>query len=371
MVKIGGGGPKAADTSGVARAHESVMRSHEAGAQQAASMGRTVAGVVQNVQQQGAQEAEQQARKDRLDVEMAKGDLEFVGEGVDRKVVTTEAGAAKAETAEQRAAADTATKATRAAAYELSQRLAVVKAGYADEDGALNPEGVIAVRNLAKGYKKTQALFSRVANGDPRALQEAAGQTPDPLDPAEGFEKFAVDSSGAPLSPASAGTGATDLDPGKAGTDPTHKGGGTLDMARVMPAMRAKLDHEQLKFVVSSGGEMPEDVMMDSKAWQSFNSAYVNQVAILKSGIMMPPSFKNVKERNRFFNEAAAKSVLSGAPAPGSMADPNMTAGVPPAGAPDDGTQPAAQPSSTPGTTSTTETGPGGYGFTTSRPNAQ
>ena len=367
MAKIGGGGPKAPDTSGVARAHESVMQSHRDNAQQAAQMGQAVGGVVDDVRQQGQIDAEKQARKDRLDVEMAKGDLEFKGEGADRKVVTTEAGQAAAAKASQRADIEASSKAQRAAAYELSQRMAVIKAGYT-VDGELNEGGRTALKNLGAEYKKTQKQFSRAANGDQRALQELAREIPDPRDPGS-FGDMMVDADGAPLEMGGAGMGAVDMDPGKAGTDPTHAQAGP-DPARIMPAVRAKLDHQQMKFVVNSGGEMPDDVMMDSKAWQQFNGARNNFIAIARSGVMMPPTFSNIKERNRFFNELAAKQVLSGQPLPGSMADPSLTEGLPPsAGQPDDGTQPTQQQSS-PGTTSTTESGPGGYGFTTHLPNS-
>jgi hypothetical protein len=350
MVKIGGGGPKAPDTSGVQRAHEGVMREHARGGQQAAQLGQTTTQALGLIQRQGMHDEEMAARKRRLDVEMAKSDLEFRGEGAQQTVGVTEEGQERQIRAEERARMDSASKAQRAHAYELSQQMALVKAGYT-QNGELTDAGQKALQNLSRDYKQRQAMFSRLANGDEAALKEFAASD-------EGKQAIGNAQVAQQLNQSAAGTGepmAADPGAGTAGaagiaTQPGGAQGGQLeglamDFARAIPLVRAGLDFAQLKMVVNSKGEMPEDVMMDSPAWQQFNSARNNFIAIAKSGVMMPPQFKNIKERNRFFNELAAKQVLSGRPAPGSLAEPSMMGDTPPAAGPtaDDGTprQPA------------------------------
>ncbi len=340
MVKMGGGkGPKAPDTSGVQRAHEGLMRSHEAGAQQAASMGGRAQEAVGAVQQQGQFEAEQAARKERLDVEMAKGGLEFTGEGPGRKVEATEA-AAKATGIKQTVTmAKAETEAQRAAAYELSQQTALIKAGYT-VDGELTEDGRTALKNLGRDYKKRQKLFVRVLNGDQTALVEAKSAVPQPGPVGDigggTSESVGQMQSGLP------DEGGESIEVGPFSAGPA---GGA---ARIVASIRAGIDHSQLKFVVNSKGEMPEDVMDDSPAWQAFHGWKANVASMLRSGRMMVPPFKSIKERNRFLNEAAARQVLSGFPLPGSMADPSMTQGLVAAqgsagGQADDGTQPPDQ----------------------------
>lgn len=295
----------------------------------AQSMGRAVSGAVENVQQQEKVAADQQARKDRLDVEMAKGGLQFQGKGPEKRVIPTEAAEAKAgleerkvDIAEQRAANEE----RRAAAYEMSQQISLIKSGYT-ENGELSDDGRTAIRNLGREYKKQQRLFQALNRGDPEALREAQSMMP----------------------------------------QPPEAGGDTGDAfvqgaERAVAGVRAALDFAQMKFMVASKGERPDDAMDDSLAWQSFYSWKNGIASMMKSGQMPVGNFRSIQERNRYLNEVAAKQVLKGRAAPGSMAEPLVAEGlVPaqsPAGQPDDGSQQQQQPQPSPsGPTAIANTG--------------
>lgn len=304
MVKFKGAGSslKAPDTSGVQRAHEGLMGSMQANTQQANQAGAMAQQAVGNVQEQEAL----QLRKDQLAAEMAKGGLEFQGTGSNRKVVQTEGAAQMAEREMQTKEAKVKLEQQRAAAYEMSQQVALIKAGYT-EDGELTEEGRSALKNLAREYKKQQKLFERINRGDQEAFKEAQTAVPD--------------IPGAVV-------------PGGPALNAEEAGGPPMDPKRVVQGVRAKLDHEQIKFVVNTKGEMPEDVMDDSPAWQQFHTWKADIASMMRSGLMMTPPFRNLKERNRFLNEAAARMVLKGRAAPGSMAQEPMLQGMVPAQAP-------------------------------------
>ena len=316
MVKFKGAGTttKAPDTSGVQRAHEGVMQSMARGQQAAGQAGQLAQSAAGQIQQQDQFSQEQQARKERLDVEMAKGGLQFQGKGTDKRVIPTEAAEAKAgleerkvDIAEQRAANEE----RRAAAYEMSQQLSLIKSGY-NENGELSDDGRTAIRNLGREYKKQQRLFQALNRGDPAAIQEAQSMMSEP-------DSVSVES----------GEGAI--------------GGAIQSVERVVAGVRAALDFAQMKFMVTSKGERPEDAMDDSMAWQSFYGWKQEIASMMKSGQMPVPMFQSIQQRNRYLNEVAARQVLKGKTAPGSMADPSVAQGlVPaqaPAGQPDGGSQ--------------------------------
>jgi hypothetical protein len=340
MVKFKGAGSttKAPDTSGVQRAHEGVMGSMARGQQAAGQAGQLAQSAGQQIQQQGQFDQEQQARKERLDVEMAKGGLQFQGQGVDKRVVPTEGAQKQADLAERKVDIEeqrASNEARRAAAYEMSQQLSLIKSGYT-ENGELTDEGRGAIKNLSREYKKQQRLFEGLNRGDPAAIQQAQAQMPS----AESQDEF------------------------EAGVGQMQKGFPDQAMGmsqRLVSGVKAAIDYHQLKFVVNAKGEMPEDVMDDSQAWTAFHGWKQNIAAMMRSGRMMTPNFRSLKERNRFLNEASARMVLRGREAEGSLADPSAAQGlVPaqaPAGQPDDGSQqpqqalpPGADPLAAPGT---------------------
>lgn len=301
MAKFKGPGSttRPADTSGVQRAFESSQQAGRDATNQANQAGKQVQGAVENVQAQDTKAQEMQLRKDRLTAEMAKGGLEFTKTADGTKVASQTEGAkaAQAHTVKMETS-KAATEAQRAAAYELSQRMALEKSIHEDDD----PGRKAALQALAKDYKGKQKTFEALLNGDQDAMARVQSELPNP---AGGPDAMSTD--GEPV----------DV---KGGADPQ----------RLVASARAAVDHSQLKFVASTQGHLPDDVMDDSPAWQAFHGWKQNVAAIMKSGTMMIPPFKSIDERNRFLNEAAAKLTLTGRPP---MSD-QMTSGMVPAQSP-------------------------------------
>lgn len=340
MVKFKGAGSsvRAPDTSGVQRAHESLMQSNRDNTQAGVQMGNAVNQAVDTVNQQSRFDQDMALRKERLDVEMAKGGLQFTGEGPDRKVVSTpeaqSAAANEAALKERKVSAEeqrAETEFIKTQTYLANAQLATLKAGYTDPaTGQLTPEGQSKAQELYKqlGIKKKRSLESRLIQGDESAVREAQaliGKTPDQGD--EGTQQM------------------------KQGLGDFQQPMGMSE--RLVKSVRARIDYDILQGIHASGGVMPDhdDIGMESAAMRAFSDWRNIYVDAARSGLLPTPPARSQQEKNRFFNKIAAKAVLSGIPAPGSMAGPSMTEGIPaaqaPTGNPDDGSQ--QSPSGPPG----------------------
>lgn len=337
MVKIKGAGSsvRAADTSGVQRANESLLNESARGAQQAAQMGQAVQGAVNTVQRQGMHDDDMAMRKQRLDVEMAKGGLEYkAGPDGGQTIVQTEA-AQQADTNKAVTAAHRAeTERMKAETNLANAQLSSIKAGYTNEDGVLSEEGMSQARNLfgQLKIKQNRSLIDKVIKGDPESIAKAQDLLPSAEDTGEGQAQ-----------PQEGGVSAN-----SALEHPMTKMAQAVNpgIDRVVKGLRALVDYNTMRGIQASGGVMPDhdDMSFESEAFQNWNSHRQAFVGMVRAGQLAPPPFRSNAEKNRWFNKLAAKAVLSGFAAPGSMADPSLTQGMVPSSAgPDTMNQEQAQ----------------------------
>lgn len=334
---------QAPNTAGVQRAHEGLMQSQRSNTQMAQGLGQATQAAVGDVrqqqqmeQQQGQFDAEMALRKERLDVEMAKGGLQFETDAKGGKVVTqTEeaksAAAAEADLKQRRVAAEerrAETEALKTHTYLANAQLAALKAGYTDPNtGELTPEGAEQAKTLYKqlGISKARKIEAGLIKGEPDAEKQAkalVGEMPEE----------------AQMDPAAAMKDGLGMNQPMGATD------------RLIKSVRANIDYKILSGVHASGGILPDhdDLSMESEAMQAFNGWRVAYRDLAKAGRIPLPPFRSNQEKNRYFNKIAAKAVISGIPLPGSMAGAPLTEGIvaaqAPTGQPDDGSQPDAGP---------------------------